>query len=258
MSTALFDESVKPPGLLALLSEWRVVLEMGVGVASTPGLAMLPPGDGQPVLVIPGFLTGDSSTMLLRMLLATWGYKAEKWEMGPNLRLDEQIVDKVGHRLQALRREHGRKPSLIGWSLGGVIAREVARAHPEDVRQVITLASPFARNFKATSLRRLYEHVNGGDLGHIGEDLIRRMKQPIGVPSTALYTRLDGIVAWQACVDEIEGPMAENVAVPGSHCGLVYNPVALAIVADRLRQPEGGWQRLVRNRTEDRQSREPG
>ena len=244
MSAALFDESLQPPGWLSLLSEWRALTEMGVGWASAPGLALLPHGDGQPVLVIPGFLTSDRSTFLLRALLVAWGYQAEKWDLGQNLRLDQAMVDKVGARLHALRREHGCKLSLIGWSLGGVFAREVARANPGDVRQVITLASPFARNFKATSLRALYEGVNGGDITHIGAELIERMKRPLPVPSTALYTRCDGIVAWQSCIDSVEGPTTENISVPGSHCGLVSNPIALTVVADRLRQPEGGWRRF--------------
>jgi pimeloyl-ACP methyl ester carboxylesterase len=244
MTDALFDESLQPPGWLSLLSEWRALTEIGVGWASAPGLALLPHGDDQPVLVIPGFLTSDLSTVLLRTLLVAWGYRAETWDLGHNLRLDQPMVDKVAARLHALRRKHGRKLSLIGWSLGGVFAREVARANPGDVRQVITLASPFARNFKATSLRALYECVNGGDLGHIGTELIERMKQPVPVPSTALYTRSDGIVAWQSCIDSVEGPITENISVPGSHCGLVSNPIALTVVADRLRQPEGGWRRF--------------
>lgn len=125
-----------------------------------------------------------------------------------------------------------------------MLAREVARCNPDDVRQVVTLASPFARNFKASNLGHVYELINGETLAHMGEALILRMKSPVPVPSTAMFTRSDGIVAWETCVESVEGATTENVAVPGSHCGLVYNPVALAIVADRLRQPEGQWRRF--------------
>lgn len=243
MSDALYDETIAAPGYLSLLLELRVGLEMALGVSAAPVLALQPPGDGHPVMVIPGFLTSDGSTVLLRSLLAIWGYKALKWQLGVNLRLNQSMVDKVAERLRSLRREHGRKLSLIGWSLGGVLAREAARANPDDVRQVITLASPFAWNFKATSLRRLYEGINKGNRSRVSDDLVRQMKEPVPVPSTAFYTRSDGIVAWEACVDSVEGPSTENIAIPGSHCGLVYNPIALAIVSNRLRQQEGSWRR---------------
>ena len=244
MIEPLFDESLKPPGHAAWLMEWRAVLELGAGLAAAPALARLPRGDGHPVMVLPGFLTSDLSTALLRRLLGAWGYRVEKWSLGPNLTFNQAIVDRIGDRAHALSREQGRKVSLIGWSLGGLLAREVARRNAEDVRQLVTLSSPFARNFKASNLGGLYEFINGETVAHMGVDLIGRLSRPVAVPSTAIYTRSDGIVAWQTCMEQQEGPWAENVAVRGSHCGLVYNPQALRVVADRLSQPEGKWRRI--------------
>lgn len=240
----MFDESLKPPSLLSWLLEWRAVLELGAGLAAAPALAMLPRGDGHPVMVLPGFLTSDMNTGLLRQLLGAWGYRVEKWKLGPNLKVSQAIVDRIGDRVHALHHEQGRKVSLIGWSLGGLLAREVARRNADDVRQLVTLSSPFARNFKASNLGGVYELINGETISHMGVDLIRRLSRPVPVPSTAIYTVSDGIVAWQACVEQQEGPWAENVAVRGSHCGLVYNPQALSVLADRLGQAEGRWRRM--------------
>lgn len=169
----LFDESLKPPSHLAWLQEWRAVLELGVGLAAAPALARLPRGDGHPVMVLPGFLTSDLSTALLRQLLGVWGYRVEKWNLGPNLTVNQAMVDRIGDRAHAVRHEQGRKVSLIGWSLGGLLAREVARRNADDVRQLVTLSSPFARNFKASNLGGVYEFINGETISGMGVDLIR-------------------------------------------------------------------------------------
>jgi len=146
-------------------------------------------------------------------------------------------------RLAELFARYGKKVSLIGWSLGGIFAREIARRAPSQVRSVITLGSPFAGAPKASNAWKLYERASRQSV----EDWPHRerMKTPPPVPSTAIYSRSDGIVAWQGC-RERPGPLSENIEVEGSHCGLGHNPAVLYAVADRLAQPEGGWRPFER------------
>ena len=141
-------------------------------------------------------------------------------------------------RLEDLAGRYGRKVSLVGWSLGGVYARELARRQPALVRQVITLGSPFANEPKASNAWRLYETMSGRQVDDWPEREV--MKTPPPVPSTAIYTRTDGIVAWQGCREQ-KSATTENIEVEGSHCGLGHNPVVLYAIADRLALAEGDW-----------------
>ena len=147
-------------------------------------------------------------------------------------------------RLAELYARHGRKVSVVGWSLGGIFARELARRAPDQVRAVITLGSPFAGAPKASNAWRLYERASERKV----EDWPGReqMKLPPPVPSTAIYSRTDGIVAWQGCLER-EGPTSENIEIEGSHCGLGHHPAALWAIADRLAQPEDGWRPFDRS-----------
>ncbi len=150
----------------------------------------------------------------------------------------------VAERLAELHERYQRKVSVIGWSLGGVYARELARLAPAQVRSVITLGSPFAGDPRASNARQIYESVSqrGSDDPHPWR---AHMKEPPPVPATAIYSRSDGIVAWQGCLER-EGPQTENIEVEGSHSGLGHNPVVLYAIADRLAQPEGGWRPFER------------
>jgi pimeloyl-ACP methyl ester carboxylesterase len=243
-------EKMQPPSQLLLLSEARAALELGAFVGAYPLLRMLPPGDGHPVMVLPGFSANDSSTHPLRSFLRNHGYAAHGWELGRNLGLRNGLNEQKLARLHELRRHSGRKVSLVGWSLGGVFARELAKQAPDDVRLVITLGSPFKGDLRANNVSELYKMLSG----HSVEDASAQyhLSEPPPVPTTAIYSRTDGIVHWQCCVEE-EGPMSESIEVSSSHCGLGHHPAALYAIADRLAQPEGkwthfdrsGWRRLI-------------
>jgi pimeloyl-ACP methyl ester carboxylesterase len=133
----------------------------------------------------------------------------------------------------------GGPVSVVGWSLGGIYARELARRHPRRVRDVITLGSPFAltdpRQSRAEGVyrRRGYLHANGGRV-----PTREQVARPITVPSTAVYSRWDGIVAWRACI-EPETARHENVEVRCGHLGFGADPATLWLVADRLAVPAG-------------------
>jgi pimeloyl-ACP methyl ester carboxylesterase len=234
------------PGLGLFLSDFpRGVGDFGLFVAAAPLLRRTAPrGDGHPVLVLPGLMAADSSTRVLRGYLRRLGYHVHGWRLGRNVGPTRATIDGMGQRLDALLERHSRKMCVLGWSLGGNNAREIARRRPDDIRQVITLGSPFnMKDGTQSRAHRTYQryahlHVDGGALRSGGT------AGPLSVPATSVYTKLDGIVSWRACLDE-EGPLSENVAVIGSHVGLGHNPAALWVIADRLAQPEGSWRPFV-------------
>ena len=236
-------EDVAPPGLGLLFSEGRALLELGWFFQSLPVLRRAPRGDGHPVMVLPGFTASDVSTSLLRGYLRSQGYKVRGWGLGRNLGFTPHLEAKMLRRLQSFHWTEDEKVSLVGWSLGGIFARELARSHPQMVRQVISLGSPFAASPRATNVWRVYERVTGQPIDQIDRDLVRRMRTAPPVPSTAIYSTGDGIASWRACM-EPPGERTDNVRVSGSHCGLGVNPMALWVVADRLAQPEGEWRKF--------------
>jgi pimeloyl-ACP methyl ester carboxylesterase len=238
-------EVVRRPSLLLQLLEARAFTELGAFASCYPFLRMAPRGDGHPVLVLPGFLASGSSTFPLRHLLKSLGYRGHRWKLGLNLGPVGSKEQEILWRLKELRHRYDRKVSLIGWSLGGVYARELAWMVPEDVRMVITLGSPF-RHHDATAVSWLYEDLTGQVKEQMDETMRERMDRPPPVPSTAIYSRTDGVVNWR-CSVEREGEFAENIRVAGSHCGLGHNPAALWAIADRLAQPEGEWRPFRRD-----------
>lgn len=237
------SRAIKPPSRLLLLAEGRALWEAGAAVALWPLLQLGPRGDGHPVLVLPGLVASDMSTKLLRRYLQSRGYDAHGWGLGRNLGPRSGIEDGMIRKLEAMQAESGRKVSLIGWSLGGVYARLLASSRPELVRSVTTLGSPFTGSARATNAWRVYEGVSGES----SEDP-RRMKhvRPTPpVPTTSIFSRSDGVVAWRCSVEET-GPQSENIEVIASHLGLGAHPAVLYALADRLAQPEGEWKPFQR------------
>ena len=222
-----------------LLLEGRALFELASVLAAAPFLRRAPAGDGHPVLVLPPFFGSDLATRVLRGFLRDRGYFVSGWGLGRNLGPTPETVEGLVRRLAEIRARHGRTVSLVGWSLGGVYARELARNFASDVRQVITLASPF-RDVDAVNLPR-FMRIFGNRRPHERQAAIReRMHLPPPVPTTAIYSRSDGIVAWRSCAED-PGPRCENVEVESSHLGIGHHPVALLTIADRLAQPEGAW-----------------
>ena len=233
---------IAPPRRALLFLESRALLELAATLAAYPFLRRAPRGDGHPVLVYPGFMASDLSTRALRRFLRDLGYRAHGWKLGRNVGASPDVAVRLAERLRDVRSRYGRRVSLVGWSLGGIYARELARRFPEDVRQVITLASPF-RDVEATNVPRFLRHVaQRRPLPEEG-DYRRVLHAPLPVPTTAIYSRTDGIAAWESCRLE-EGPLSENIEVASSHLGIGHHPVTLLTIADRLAQPEGLWRRF--------------
>jgi len=229
----------RPPSKLLLAREVLAFAELGAYYAAVPWWRIAPRGDGHPVLVLPGLVQSDLSTRPLRRFLNNRGHVACAWGLGTNSGNTRLVDEHLLARLHALCDEHGRKVSIVGWSMGGLFARNLARAAPGAVRQVITLGSPFTGHPKASNAWRLYETMSGQRAGD--PDISARFRGALPVPATSIYSRSDGIVAWQCCLNEA-GPQAENIEVFSSHCGMGHHPAVLYAVADRLAQPEGEWQ----------------
>jgi pimeloyl-ACP methyl ester carboxylesterase len=228
-----------PPWLTAL--EYRALAERTQMSLSLPMLRRLPHGDGHPVLVRPGFMAGDRSTLPLRRVLRDLGYRTYGFGLGVNVGPTARILDGVVRKLHRAYVRDEAQVSIIGWSLGGIFARELARARPEWVRQVISLGSPIQMIERdESSATPLWEavrkyHVTGIDRS------VRDVERPaLTVANTSIYSKSDGIVAWPACLVE-RTATSENIRVYGSHCGLGFNTSVIFAIADRLAQRADEW-----------------
>jgi pimeloyl-ACP methyl ester carboxylesterase len=243
----LNEKDLRAPSKLLLLAEGRALFEIGFGLAVAPALRLAPKGDGHTVLVLPGFMASDRSTAHLRDVLKKLGHNATGWDMGRNLggigRMRQALQDKLAH----LHKESGRAVSLVGWSLGGVLARDMALAMPAQVRQVITLGSPFNGDIGANNVKRLYETLAKESIpARTKPDALTRLAGDLGVPASAIYSRTDGVVNWRTCL-LTPNHHAENIEILGaSHLALGFHPAALWAVADRLSQPEGQFKKFRR------------
>jgi len=217
-------------------------LEAAGFCAVGPLLRWLGGGDQHPVLLLPGFWAGDTSTAPLRWTLRSRGYWAHSWHLGQNIGPSSRVVNGMRQRIIELHEQHGRTVTLIGQSLGGVYARLLAREQPDHVRQVITLGSPYRMvagdHSAAETLWELVRPLHDGDL--LLNEMHEQHRPPLVVPATSIYSRTDGVAPWQACIDEVR-EHAENIEVHGSHIGMAINPAVVVAILDRLAQPEGDW-----------------
>lgn len=231
-----------PSRLLAAL-EQRAVVEFAGSVVVSPLLRLARGGDGGPVLVLPGFAASDVSTAPLRWALRSKGYDAHGWSLGRNLGPTPGIVDGLAARLDEMADRHGRRVRIVGWSLGGIYARHLARMAPDRVHQVVTLGSPFRmRAGDRSTVTRLVEELSPGYARDYREhlDTSETERGTLPVHSTAVYTKTDGIVRWEACIEH-RTPSSESIEVLGSHTGLGHNATAVFALLDRLAQPLHAW-----------------
>ena len=227
-------------GLLGVPEPVRALASAGAFAAGLPLLQLAPRGDAHPVLVLPGLMASDVSTRVLRVWLRRLGYPVVGWELGRNRGPTQEVQDALPRLLDRLAAEHGTAVSIVGQSLGGIYARRLALRVPRLVRQVISLGSPFGLaggppddSPGARAFAR-YRHPHATPRGRGG------LTGGLPVPSTAVYSRWDGVVDWRACRQQ-PGPRSENVAVHASHLGMGHDPAVLWLVADRLAQTRDGW-----------------
>ena len=230
-----------------MMLEVRALAELGTFVAIAPVLArVLPRGVGRPVLVLPGFLGDDPSTKPMRVLLRSLGHDAVGWGLGRNIGPTDEILDGLMQLLEDLNTEghntNNGQIDVVGWSLGGLYAREMARLAPSAIRQVITLGSPFQIvGEQDSNVSAAFSSFSEFHSDRVAKPRIPSWaREPIPVAATSIYTRGDGIVKWDQCLNR-DFPHTENVEVRGSHCGLGHNPAAIIVVADRLAQQGSQW-----------------
>ena len=232
------------PNALMLALEARAIGAPLLALAAGPILSRAPRGDGHPVIVIPPFGAADQFTSGLRRFIGSRGYDVQEWGRSEILGLHRLVAVAI-KRVDEVVDTSGQRVSLVGHSLGGVYAREVARNIPEKIRCVVTLGSP-SQDLKANYVWPMFEVATGTKVGSIPQEFVETMRTAPPVPLTSIYSRSDAVVAWKSVVDRSPGQV-ENVEVPGSHIGLPYNPWALYVVADRLAQPDGEWQPFDRS-----------
>jgi len=237
---------LRPPGLGLLLAEMRGIFEFNTSLLLSPLLMRAPKGDGHPVLTLPGLLASDLSMGPMRRYLRELGYDTYAWKMGRNIGGVSRMRAALRDRLAEIHAGTGRKVSIVGWSLGGVYARDLALQAPDLVRCVVTLGSPFANDVRATNATRLYEALSGEAVEDESE-LRKAIAGDLPVPATSIYSRTDGIVNWRTCLQR-PSETAENIEVYlASHTGLGVNAAALWAVADRLAQAEGQFSQFDRS-----------
>jgi pimeloyl-ACP methyl ester carboxylesterase len=229
-------EMLQPPSPSGLLREARGILEFPRLLFRAIELVLQPRGNGEPVLVLPGYGAGDASTAFLKTYLRLLGYRVSGWHLGRNSGNVPDLMPRVMKRLLSMHRRARERVRIIGWSLGGFIAREAARERPDLVHQIITLGTPVVGGPKYTVVAHILRR-RGIDLDAMEAEIASRNAILLQTRVTALYSRTDAVVAWQACIDN-GGANVEHVEVDTTHFGFGFSPQVYKIIAQRLADTE--------------------
>ncbi|MEI6680807.1 MAG: hypothetical protein WCL21_19520 [Mariniphaga sp.] len=240
---------VGSPSVLSSLLEARIFMEMALLPASLPLLMAAPQGDGHPVILVPGFMAGESTLAALKLFLQNKGYDVHTWGLGRNVGFRGKHANALPQKIRYLHHTTGRKVSLVGWSLGGVFSFYGAETTQDCVRSIITLGSPVSvdmmGNQSPPALKAMYRLVSHrlGASAHLMQPRAKAMREHrrLPIPTSCLYSLSDGVVPPQEATIDGDPALHENIQVPGSHVGLGFNGIVMAIVADRLAQAEGDW-----------------
>jgi len=227
-------EPLAPPSRLESLQELRLPLDLLRWVPSWLGARATPAPLPRTVLLLPGFGAGPGSMRVMESYLRRRGHRVSDWGLGRNTGDARQLRAQLQGVIAGSMATHGEPVALVGWSLGGYIAREYARDFPQQVRQVVTLGSPVVGGPRYTATAGWYRD-RGYDLEQVERTIAARYEVPLSVPVTAIYSRRDGIVAWRACIDRWS-PQVRHVEVSETHVGLGFAPRVLALVGDALEQ----------------------
>jgi pimeloyl-ACP methyl ester carboxylesterase len=232
----------KRPSLLWLMTEpGRALAELGMAYSLKKFYKSDTVGDGHPVMILPGFMSTHTSTKILREYIGELGYNVFDWGLGRNYGKVE-YMELLIESLDELFLKNKQQISLVGWSLGGVFARQLAKERPELVRQVITLGSPFRGITEPNNVEWIFTAISGGKKAeNTNHALLANLPIPAQVPTTAIYSKEDGIVSWEMCMELEEDDIHQNIQVRGSHIGLGVNPSVLSVVADRLQYTRDNW-----------------
>ncbi|MBM4202859.1 MAG: alpha/beta hydrolase [Gammaproteobacteria bacterium] len=224
---------IRPPSLFDQALEGRVVFDAAALLAQLPLLVLQVPRGKGPVMVLPGFMTDDTSTWLLRRFLERIGYSVEGWNLGLNRGPLLKLLDQLEPVLADHAALHGRPVQLIGWSRGGMLARELARRDARSVRSVITMGTPIQGGPGASSIGAYAMRASGLSVQEASDLQAQRESVPIKVPVHSIYSKSDGVVAWQASIDPYN-PHTEHHAVHSTHVGMGSHAGVFRLLADLL------------------------
>ena len=224
----------QPPSRLATWLELRAPLDWASVLLRAPQLALAPRGDGRPVLLIPGYRTDERAMRPLGRYLEFLGYDVYDWDQGRNKGDVDGDIQRVGERVMRIYQQLDGEPvTLIGWSLGGVVARETARLFERCVREVITLGTPIIGGPKYTAVASRFARIAKLDLDEFEKEVHERNSIGIRQPVTSIYSRADGVVGWRASIDTYN-EQARNIRVNSSHFGLGANGKVWHLIARLL------------------------
>ena len=230
-------ETLEPPAFSGLVRELLCLIELPRLVLQFPSLFAQPRGKREPVLIFPPHGSGDGSTTLLKAYLRLLGYRARGWGLGRNRGNVSELLPRALKRLASFANRSDQKVTLIGWSFGGYLARELARERPDLICRVITLGTPVIGGPKYTALAETYRK-RGMDIEAIAAEVdFRNRAAPLETPVVAIYSRIDALVAWQACIDH-QTLNIEHVEIRSAHYGFGFSPEVYRIIAQRLAQSD--------------------
>ncbi len=236
-------EAIKKPALAWGLTEGvRAVMELGWYVPYRFFNKLEGVGDGHPVLILPGFLASDYSTIPLRSFIHKLGYKVYGWGEGRNYAHGD-YVDMLKQKIDRIYQKHKEPITIIGWSLGGIYARQLAKHSPAIIRQLIVMGSPFKGLYHANNATWMYDLLKKSKIvtEEIEQEVLDDIPLPAPVPTTAIFSKEDGVVPWELCLEE-EDNWHQNIQVRGSHLGLGVNPLVLQIISNRLTYEKANWE----------------
>jgi Alpha/beta hydrolase family len=219
-----------PPSIASFVGEVCGAVQPLRLLANRARLADSPAVVDQVVMVFPGLGAGDSSTWPLRRWLRARGAQVHGWNLGVNRGDPAAVLDACIARAEFLAARSGRPVHLVGWSLGGVIAREIGRDRPAITASVVTFGTPNLGGPRFSRARRRYSN---SQLEAIEETIADRRTRPISVPVTSIYSRHDGIVNWRSCVDR-DTPRVRNVEVSSTHLGMGLDPDVWSLIAEAI------------------------
>lgn len=231
----------KIPKHAGLFLEGRVFIEFKNYFKCLPELENNYLGNGDTVLVFPGFLVGDIGTLLMRNFLNDIGFNAKPWKLGINRGPTRKVLVGVRDRIKELTDIAGEKISMVGWSLGGIYAREEAKENPDHIKLIITLGTPFAKGLNTQTVGGYFKNAGIDGLNSLTSKKINQLHVSPPQPYTSIYSKRDKVINWTTCVDNNYKDRKESIEVDSSHFGLCHNCSSLEIIADRLNQDLDNW-----------------
>ena len=223
----------RPPSRLATMLEARAPLDWATVLLRAPQLASAPRGDGRPVVLLPGYGSDEISRRPHGKYLDVLGYDVHEWGIGRNRGNVEAYVQRIGEFSGDIQRQSGNSVTLVGWSLGGVVARETARLFEPCIREVITMGTPIVGGPKYTAVAARFAEQSGIDLDAFELEVHERNLIGLRQPITAIYSKSDGVVGWRACID-VYNEHARNIQVRSSHFGMGASGRVWRLIADTL------------------------